>query len=146
MELAPVEFANTGNYNFAGNFNPYTEAPLTGHVVWAQPLVPGSPGGQMGGEFGGTSESNFYSGFQYQPKFAPIIMNGILYYNAKPNYNSLDQGFVARDLRSGEILWTKELQQLLRKRLTRHPTMWTNLRLQDHEHIRWTSIPLGNKN
>ena len=35
LGIGPVEFANTGNYNFAGNFNPYTKAPLTGHVVWA---------------------------------------------------------------------------------------------------------------
>jgi PQQ-like domain len=107
LGISAVEFANTGNYNFAGNFNPYTEAPLTGHVVWAQPLIPGSPGGQMGGEFGGDAQSNYYSGFQYQPKFAPIIMNGILYYNAKPNYNSLDQGFTALDFRTGKTLWTK---------------------------------------
>jgi hypothetical protein len=107
LGIACVEFGNTGNYNFAGNFNPYTKAPLTGHVVWAQPLVPGSPGGQMGGEFGGTSQSNYYSGFQYQPKFCPIVMNGILYYNAKPNYNSLDQGIVAVELRTGKTLWTQ---------------------------------------
>jgi hypothetical protein len=107
LGLSAVEFANTGDYNFAGNFNPYTTAPLTGHVVWAQPLAPGSPGGQMGGEFGGDAQSNYYSGFQYQPKFAPIIMNGVLYYNLKPNYNSLDQGFTALDLRTGKTLWTK---------------------------------------
>lgn len=107
LGIGPVEFANTGNYNFAGNFNPYTKAPLTGHIVWADQLVPGAAGGQMGGEFGGNAESNYYSGFQYQPKFAPIIMNGILYYQAQPNYNSLTQGFVARDLRTGQMLWTK---------------------------------------
>jgi outer membrane protein assembly factor BamB len=107
LGLGAVEFANTGNYNFAGNFNPYTKAPLTGHVVWAQQLVPGSAGGQIGGEFGGNAESNYYSGFQYQPKFAPIIMNGILYYQIMDNYNSLTQGFTAKDLRTGETLWTK---------------------------------------
>ena len=107
LGLSSVEFANTGDYNFAGNFNPYTQAPLTGHVIWSQPLIPGSPGGQMGGEFGGDAQSNYYSGFQYQPKFAPIIMNGILYYQAMPNFNSLTQGFVAEDLRTGQTLWTK---------------------------------------
>jgi outer membrane protein assembly factor BamB len=107
LGTAAVEFANTGNFNFAGNFNPYTEAPLTGHVVWSQPLVPGSPGGQMGGKFGGTEESNYYSGFQYQPKFGPIILNGVLYYQAMPNYNAITQGFVALDLRTGTTLWTK---------------------------------------
>jgi hypothetical protein len=34
-------------------------------------------------------------------------MNGILYYNLKPNFNSLDQGFTAVDLRTGKTLWTK---------------------------------------
>ncbi len=34
-------------------------------------------------------------------------MNGILYYQAMPNFNSLTQGFVALDLRTGETLWTK---------------------------------------
>ncbi len=106
-EHAPVEFGNTGDFNFAGNYNPYTTAPLTGHIVWSQPLVPGSPGGQLGGNFGGTAESNYYSGFQYQPKFCPIIMNGVLYYQAMPNYNAITQGFVALDLRSGHTLWTK---------------------------------------
>jgi len=107
LGIASVEFANAGDYSFAGNFNPYTKAPLSGHIVWATPLIPGSPGGQMGGENGGSEEDNYYSGFQYQPKFAPIIMNGILYYQAMDNYNSLTQGFVARDLRTGQILWTK---------------------------------------
>jgi len=108
LGLAPVEFGNTGCYNFGGNFNPYTEAPLSSHIVWAQSLVPGAPaGGQLGGEFGGNAESNFYSGFQYQPKFCPIIMNGMLFYNLKPNYNSLDQGFTCLDLRTGQTIWTK---------------------------------------
>jgi hypothetical protein len=109
LGTAAIEFANTGNYAFTGNFNPYTTAPLTGHVIWAQPLVPGSPGGQMGGEFGGTEQSNYFSGFQYQPKFAPIILNGIIYYDAIPNYSSGGalQGWVALDLRTGETIWTK---------------------------------------
>lgn len=108
--LGDVEFANTGGYNFAGTFNPYTKAVLAPHIIWKDTVVPGSNvGGQLGGEFGGigNAETNYYSGFQYQPKFAPIIMNGILYYNLKPNYNSLDQGFTAVNLRTGETLWTK---------------------------------------
>ncbi len=109
LGTAAVEFANTGNFNFAGNFNPYTQAPRSGHIVWAQPLVPGSPGGQMGGHFGGSEEDNYFSGFQYQPKFAPIIINGVLYYEAIPNYSTggTYQGWVALDLRSGRTLWTK---------------------------------------
>jgi outer membrane protein assembly factor BamB len=108
--LGDVEFANTGGYTFAGTFNPYSKAVLAPHIIWKDTVVPGSNvGGQLGGEFGGigNAETNYYSGFQYQPKFAPIIMNGILYYNLKPNFNSLDQGFTAVNLRTGETLWTK---------------------------------------
>jgi hypothetical protein len=109
LGTAAVEFANTGNYAFTGNFNPYTTAPLTGHVVWARSEVPGAPGGQMGGEFGGTEQSNYFTGFQYQPKFGPIVLNGILYYDAIPNYSSGGalQGWVAVNLRTGETIWTK---------------------------------------
>jgi len=112
LGFGAVEFANTGNYAFTGNYNPYTTAPTTGHILWTTPLVPGSPGGQLGGQFGSSEEANYFSGFQYQPKFAPIIMNGILYYDAVPNYSSGGpyQGWVARDLRTGQILWTKNYQ------------------------------------
>ncbi len=105
---SPIEFGNTGNYNFAGNFNPYTKGVFAPHIIWTQSLVPGSnTGGQLGGPFEGNAESNYYSGFQYQPKFCPIIMNGIVYYQLMPNYNSLTQGFSAVDLRTGQTLWTK---------------------------------------
>ncbi len=109
LGLGTVEFASTGDYAFTGNFNPYTQAPLTGHIVWTSPLCPGSPGGQMGGEFGGSLQSNYYCGFQYQPKFAPIVINGVLYYDAIPNYSSggAYQGWIARNLRTGEIIWQK---------------------------------------
>jgi outer membrane protein assembly factor BamB len=108
--LGDVEFANTGGYTFAGCFNPYTKAVLAPHIIWKDTVVPGSNvGGQLGGEFGGigNAETNYYSGFQYQPKFAPIIMNGILYYQMQPNFNSLTQGFRAVNIRTGETLWTK---------------------------------------
>ncbi|HUJ84562.1 MAG TPA: hypothetical protein VLV84_03040 [Candidatus Acidoferrales bacterium] len=107
--LGDVEFANTGDYAVTGNYNPYTTAPTSAHILWTTPLVPGSPGGQMGGEFGASEQGNYYSGFQYQPKFSPIIINGVLYYDAVPTYSSggAYQGWVARDLRSGQILWTK---------------------------------------
>ena len=67
-------------YNDTGNYNPYTTAPNTAHILWTKPEA---FGGTIGGEFGG-SESNFYATSQYEPKFAPIIMNGILYYTIYP--------------------------------------------------------------
>ena len=80
--LGDVEFANTGGYNFAGCFNPYTKAPLAAHIVWKHTVVPGSSRWSARRRIWrhGNAETNYYSGFQYQPKFAPIIMNGILYY------------------------------------------------------------------
>jgi len=108
LGTAAVEFANTGNYAFTGNYNPYTTAPLTGHIVWTMPEVPGAPGGQMGGEFGGSEQANYYTGFQYQPKFSPIVLNGVLYYEAYPGESyGTAQGWVAKDLRTGQTLWTK---------------------------------------
>ena len=72
-----IQFANTGRYNLTGNYNPYSDAPLAPHVIWTKPVA---FGGLTGGEFGGTDTSNFYSTSQYEPKWAPIIMNGVMYY------------------------------------------------------------------
>jgi outer membrane protein assembly factor BamB len=110
--FADVNFANTGCYSVEGNFNPYSQAPTTSHLVWTRPQMPGAPGGQMGGEFGGNSETNYFTGFEYQPKFAPIILNGVLYYEYVPGslrstVGSAGQGWVAVDLFTGETLWTK---------------------------------------
>ena len=38
----------------------------------------------MGGEYGGDDTSNFYSTSQYEPKWAPIIINGVMYYTNLP--------------------------------------------------------------
>jgi hypothetical protein len=90
-------------YNNIGNFNPYSKAPDSAHIVWTKPLT---IGGLIGGEFGGSTLSNFYTGKLYEFYFKPpIIINGILYYNeAQPPRNS----FYAVDLRTGETLWTHE--------------------------------------
>jgi hypothetical protein len=88
------------NYNNTGNFNPYTTAPNSAHIVWTKPL---SFGGLIGGEFGGTSTSNYYTGKTYEPLFTPpIILNGVLYYNVP---STPKEGYYAVDLRTGETLW-----------------------------------------
>jgi hypothetical protein len=86
-----------------GNFNPYSEAPNSAHIVWTKPLT---IGGLIGGEFGGSTLSNYYTGKLYEFYFKPpIILNGILYYNeAQPPRNS----FYAVNLRTGETLWEHE--------------------------------------
>ena len=93
-----------GSYNATANFNPFTTAPNTGHIVWTKPYA---PGGLIGGEFGGSEvNSNYYSTAQYETKFAPIIMNGVLYYTLVPGSQISPEGWVAVDLRSGQTIWT----------------------------------------
>ena len=85
-------------FEYSGNWNPYTTAPKTAHIVWTEELA---FGGIAGGESG--VGIGYYTGLQYEPKFTPpIIMNGIIYYNTAdpPKY-----GFKAVDLRTGETLW-----------------------------------------
>jgi hypothetical protein len=87
-------------YNRTSNFNPYTQAPNSAHIIWTKPV---QFGGQIGGQFGGSSTTNYYSGKSYEPAFQPpIIINGVLYYNspAPPK-----EGFYAVDVRTGETLW-----------------------------------------
>ena len=104
LGLAASTFAATGMYNATGNYNPYTTAPNSAHILWTKPEA---FGGIIGGEFGGSETGNYYSTSQYEPKFAPIIMQGILYYTLYPGASTYPQGWVAVDLHTGETLWTK---------------------------------------
>jgi outer membrane protein assembly factor BamB len=107
LGLAAVSFGATGVYNATENFNPYTTGPNTAHIVWTKPY---SFGGMIGGEFGGTEEgSHFMSTSQYEPKFAPIIINGVLYYTLIPGSYANPAGWVAVDIRTGQTLWTKNI-------------------------------------
>jgi hypothetical protein len=99
LGIGPSTFGNT-LFDISGNFNPYSAAPNSPHIVWTKPL---SFGGLIGGQYGGTTESNYYTGKSYEPLFTPpVIMNGIIYYNEPlPPKN----GYYAVDLRTGETLW-----------------------------------------
>jgi hypothetical protein len=103
LGLGTSTFANTGEYNITSNYNPYTTAPTTAHILWTKPEA---FGGVVGGEFGGSETGNFYSTSQYEPKFAPVIINGILYYTEYPNSNQDPAGITAVDLQTGKTLWT----------------------------------------
>jgi hypothetical protein len=111
LGFGAMPFANTGEYNITGSYNPYSSAPTTAHIIWTKPLA---FGGLVGGEFGGTDTSNFYSTSQYEPKFAPIIMNGILYYTLYPTTCTAPEGWVAVNLQTGQTLWTKNTTDVLR--------------------------------
>jgi len=106
LGLAPSTFAATGMYNHTGNFNPYTKAPNTAHVMWTRTL---GFGGLIGGEFGGSQTANYYSTSQYEPKFAPIIINGVLYYTEYVGSSTYPAGWRAVDLRTGKTIWTKNI-------------------------------------
>ncbi len=79
------------------NFNQYTTAPETAHVVWTRPF---SLGGIMGGEADGIS---YYTGASYETFWGPpIIMQGRLYYNVQTPPRI---GWYCIDIRTGEELW-----------------------------------------
>jgi len=103
LGLGTSTFANTGEYNITGNYNPYTTAPTTAHILWTKPEA---FGGLVGGEFGQSETSNFYSTSQYEPKFAPVIISGVLYYTEFPNSNQDPAGITAVNLETGQTLWT----------------------------------------
>jgi outer membrane protein assembly factor BamB len=111
LGLAASTFATTGMYNVNGNYAPYTTAPNTPHILWTKPEA---FGGIIGGEFGGSETGNYYSTSQYEPKFAPIIMQGILYYTMYPGSSTYPAGWAAVNLHTGETIWTKNTTELLR--------------------------------
>ncbi len=110
--LGMADLGNAGRgYNVSTNVNPFTTAPQSGHVIWTQSMA---PGGLIGGEFGSTANSNYYSTAQYECKFKATVLNGILYYTSLPGASTYPEGTVAKDIRTGQILWTKPMNGTLR--------------------------------
>jgi hypothetical protein len=98
----------TGMYNNTGDYNPYTTAPTTAHILWTKPMA---FGGLIGGEFstsGGESGGSYYSTRQYEPIFSPIIINGILYYTEYPESIANPAGWAAVNLQTGQTIWTTD--------------------------------------
>jgi hypothetical protein len=93
----------SSNKDISGNFNAYSQAPNTAHILWSKQLM---AGGLIGGEFGDTTTSNYYTGKSYWSAFSPpIIINGVLYYNAPLGQMITQRGFYAVNLRTGQTLW-----------------------------------------
>ena len=96
-----------GPSDSAKGFNPYSQAPLSAHIMWTEELA---LGGLIGGDYGDTS---FYSGMTYEAKLTPpVIMDGKMYYRLYPSdfgyYQGVGGAFpgaVCVDLRTGEELW-----------------------------------------
>jgi hypothetical protein len=110
LGLASSTFHTTGLYNASGNFAPYTTAPNTPHIIWTRPI---KPGGQLGGEFGGTQLTQYVSTSQYQPLYGPIIIAGRLYWQERPGSNTNPTGWNCVDIRTGELIWHKNITDSL---------------------------------
>ena len=107
---ASLNLGGTGKYNFSSNYNPYTLAPKTAHILWTKPEA---FGGVLGGEFGGTTTyGNYYSTAQYERKYNPVIMNGFLYYNVIPGSSTTPTALVCLNLYTGETVWTNDANNL----------------------------------
>jgi hypothetical protein len=108
-------FTTTGSYNNTGNYNPYTEDVLAGHVLWTKQWC---GGGVAGGELGGDEiRAHYWSTYQYQPRYAPVMINGVLYstwYTSTKSGTAGLQGIVAIDLYTGETLWLLNTTSALR--------------------------------
>ncbi len=94
-------------YSHQGNFNPYTTAPKTAHVVWTRPIA---FGGQIGGELGTEDIELYATGTAYEAKFGAIILNGILYYTEVPGAGNNRGELKAVNMRTGEELWSNPMR------------------------------------
>jgi len=105
--LRSTSFGNTGMYSHQGNYNPYTTAPNTAHVIWTRPIA---FGGQIGGELGPEDTDLYATGTAYEAKFGAIILNGILYYTEVPGAGNNRGELKAVDMRTGEELWSNPMR------------------------------------
>jgi hypothetical protein len=103
MGYSANTFATTGGYNMTGSYNPYTTAPTTAHILWTKPWA---LGGVAGGELGNSEQnSDFWTTSQYDPKYAPIIMDGIEYSTWYTTNTGGQQGILAMNLYNGQTMW-----------------------------------------
>ncbi len=103
--LAAPAFATTGNYDATGNFQPYSEAPNTAHIMWTKPT---HFGGQPGLPISSDQMSQYMSTTIATNFFEPVILNGILYYTHVAGPTAVETSWEAVDLRTGETLWSRE--------------------------------------
>jgi len=109
--LAVPAFADTGRYDANGNFNPYTTAPNSGHILWSKAT---HNGGQPGGPIVSDQSGNFKTTTIINNYFDPVIVNGILYYAVHEGPANTKVGWNAIDIKTGELVWTKETDQAIK--------------------------------
>jgi hypothetical protein len=102
--LGVPSFATTGGYDATGNFNPYTQAPNSAHIMWTKPTA---FGGQAGNPIPGDQESQYVSSTIISNFFEPMIISGVLFYSEYPILNNNAASWNAVDLRTGQTLWSE---------------------------------------
>ena len=100
-----ASFATTGVYDATGNFNPYSPAPTTAHIMWTKPTT---FGGQPGGPIPGDEMHNFMTTTIISDFFEPIIIQGVLYYGTFDSLSNKQVNWNAVDLATGKTLWTMQ--------------------------------------
>jgi len=114
--LGKPAFTDTGGYDASGNnFNPYSHAPNTGHIMWVKQVA---LGGQVGEPISGDQESQYTSTSILYKAIEPVILNGVIYYKVYSNTPTTETsaetpGWNAVDLRTGELLWHKDTKDTL---------------------------------
>ena len=114
--LSKPAFTDTGGYDATGNnFNPYSQAPNSAHIMWVKP---NSFGGQVGLPVSGDQESQYTSTSILYRQFEPVILNGIIFYKVYTNTPTTETsvetpGWNAVDLRTGQLLWHKDTKDTL---------------------------------
>ena len=94
-----------GIYRLDSQYNPYTTAPNSAHILWTKPE---SFGGTVGGDFGSDLTGNYYTNRQYEKPFLPIIINGVLYYTQYPGSTANPVAWIAVDLSTGQEIWRND--------------------------------------
>ncbi len=110
LAVAATQFGATGLLANTGNYDPYTTAPNSAHIMWTKPLA---FGGQIGGEFGSSETGLYATGTAYEAKFGAVIINGILYYTEYPGAGNNPAGLKAVDIRTGNTVWEKNITSTL---------------------------------
>jgi len=100
-----------GAYSSNGNFDPYTTAPNSAHILWTKPLA---FGGQIGGAFNDSETGVYATGSPYESKFGAVIIDGVLYYTESPGAANDIGPLTAVNLHTGETLWTVQANATLR--------------------------------
>ncbi len=118
LGFGSINFGQTGSYNSTSFCNPYTPSVLSGHVLWTKVWA---NGGVVGGDAGGSEDTGHYwSTRQYQPQYAPVIINGILYsqtYDIGTGTN-MGHGIQAVNIYTGETIYTINTTNSLRCGMT----------------------------